>query len=238
MRSTVIMKLSDWLLGTYDGVACISGWLCSCLLSLGVFSMIFSDSWCRNHYFICCFLMFDHEIALIWCCDYFRATIYCAALPPTVILFVVLITIFHLLLLDVRPWDCFDLMLWLFPCDHLLRCLTSYCYFICCFDYNSSLTPFLFLFSNFLFCLCHSFFHSGIFSLFYRSCLSVRILFFFYWSYLSARTFVKNCIVSGLSINNWFSSAISSPPFWLIFSSGSGNSLPIGNSPLHSRSVT
>ena len=92
MRSTVIMKLSDWLLGTYDGVACTSGWLCSCLLSLGVFWLIFSDSWCRNHYFICCFLMFDHEIALIWCCDYFRATIYCAALPPTVILFVVLIT--------------------------------------------------------------------------------------------------------------------------------------------------
>ena len=195
MLSTVIMKLSDWLLGTYDGVACTSGWLCSCLLSLGVFWLIFSDSWCRNHYFICCFLMFDHEIALIWCCDYFRATIYWAALPPTVILF-------------------------------------------CCFDYNSSLTPFLFLFSNFSFCLCHLFFHSRIFSLFYRSYLSVGILFFFCWSYLSVRTFVKNCIVSGLSINNWFLSAISSPQLWLIFSSGSGNSLPIGDSPLHSRSVT
>jgi len=48
--------------------------------------------------------------------------------------------------------------------------------------------------------------------------------------WLIVGTFVKNCIVSGLSINNWFSSAISSPQLWLIFSSGSGNSLPIGDS--------
>ena len=48
----------------------------------------FSDSWCCDRYFICCFLMFDHKVVLIWCCTYFRATIYCTALPPTVILFV------------------------------------------------------------------------------------------------------------------------------------------------------
>jgi len=85
-----------------------------------------------------------------------------------------------------------------------------------------------------------------IFFLFYGSYLSVGILFSFYWSYLS----VKNCIVSDISlpqgefpfpllssvigrdlfIKNWFSSAISSPPLWLIFLSG--NSLPKSHSPL------
>jgi len=50
----------------------------------------FSDSWCCHLYFICCFLMFDHEISLIYYCTCFRATIYCAALPPIVILFVVI----------------------------------------------------------------------------------------------------------------------------------------------------
>jgi len=168
------MKLSDWLLGTYDGVACTSGWLCSCLLSLGVFWLIFSDSWCRNHYFICCFLMFDHEITLIGSCAYFRATIYCTDLSPTV--------------------------------------------FICCFDYKSSLTPFLFCFyfPTFLFVYFILFFllfnwisyiyfllmvvlSVGIFSLFYRSYLSVWILFSIYRSYLSVRTFAKNCIASGIS---------------------------------------
>jgi len=45
----------------------------------------FFDSWCRDCYYICCFLIFDHKIALIWCCTYFRATIYCADFPSTVI---------------------------------------------------------------------------------------------------------------------------------------------------------
>jgi len=85
-----------------------------------------------------------------------------------------------------------------------------------------------------------------IFFLFYGSYLSVGILFSFYRSYL----FVKNCIVSDisspqgefpfpllssvigrdLSIKNWFSSAISSPPLWLIILSI--NLLPISHSPL------
>ena len=53
----------------------------------------FFDSWCCDHYSICCFLMFDHEITLVWYCSYFRATICYSVLPPTVILFVVWITI-------------------------------------------------------------------------------------------------------------------------------------------------
>ena len=69
--------------------------------------------------------------------------------------------LFYLLLLDVWLLDCFDLMLCLFPCDHLLHCLASYCYFICCVGYNSNLTPFLFSFYfifYLFFCLFHSFF--------------------------------------------------------------------------------
>ena len=79
------MKLSDWLLATYNVVACTSGWLCSCLLSLGCFD------WYSNWFFI------------------FRQ------LVPW--------SLFHLLLLDVWPWDYFDLMLYLFPWDLAIYCV-------------------------------------------------------------------------------------------------------------------
>jgi len=117
------MKLSDWLLGTYGVVACTSGWLCSCLLSLGCFD------WYSNWFFI------------------FRQ------LVPW--------SLFHLLLLDVWPWDYFDRILCLFPCNHLLHWLISYCFYLLFWLQVFSHSLFvLFLFSNFSFCLFHSFFSS------------------------------------------------------------------------------
>jgi len=79
------MKLSDWLFAMYNVVACISGWLCSCLLSLGCFD------WYSNGFFK------------------FRL------LVPR--------SLFHLLLLEVWPWDYFDLMLYLFPWDLAIYCV-------------------------------------------------------------------------------------------------------------------
>ena len=90
------MKLSDWYLGTYGIVVCTSEWLCGFLLCFGVF--VFDI---RIDFFfpadgamtvIYCFLIFDHEIALIWCCTYFCAIIYCLDFPSAVILFIILYT--------------------------------------------------------------------------------------------------------------------------------------------------
>ena len=97
-HDTALMKLSDWfLLDMNDVVACTSRWLCSCLLSFGWFDwylnwfFIFQQlvPWLLFHLLLLDVWPWDYS-TLIWCWVYFCATIYYAALPPTVILFVVI----------------------------------------------------------------------------------------------------------------------------------------------------
>ena len=147
------------IVGTYDVVACIYGWLCGFLWCFRLcihWYLIDSSFWPTVGVvgaivvilLYCFFLIFNHGIASIWCCIYSDAEL-CICMwsksilhfSNAVVVVVFYFILFHTLLLiniDIRPWDGFTLcgFRWVNCC---MRC------FIYCFVINS-LTPLCFHF--------------------------------------------------------------------------------------------
>ena len=124
---TLILKLSNKLLGTYGAAACNYEWLCGVLWCFSVFVFdirIDSSFWRCCHLISSTFLassfywrlsMGMWECASVWCCIYFDPAIFCPSFPYLPILFIVLLQISHLFFVSIFESFFFIIILFPFP---------------------------------------------------------------------------------------------------------------------------